>query len=228
MRNLFIYAAATLVLVVVSVSIYYQAFAQSDDGRLAHIYEGTELGDEDIIARIGDQTIKRQQFRQAFEYQVAVNEEPNPTADVVTVEEMKAVAKDTAILLLVHDMVEYAEAVDRGFTATDAEVETYIEQMKAMCAGPEGADCQALIRKVGLTPEKYWEKAFDEYKRGLTITKMKTAHVNALYPDGHTYDEMVEVLEAFEDTLRNDDNVIWEDEDLKFTYQQAAQGNVND
>ena len=230
MRNVFIYATAAITLVMASFGVY-QVFAQSDDGGLALIYTQTEPGDEDVVARIGDQTIKRQQFRQAFGYQVSVSEDLGPTADDAAVEEMKSVAKDTAIVLLVHGVIDYDEALDRGFTVTDAEVDARIAQMKAICAGPDGADCRALIQEIGLTPEQYWEIAFDEYKREMTITKMKSAHVNALYPDGHTYDEMVSAVEDFEDTLRDDASIVWEDEDLRSTYERATQGsvgNVND
>ena len=233
MRKIYITAiAAMFILVLVSASVFYNnTFAQSDDGRLAHIYEGTEEGDKDVIARIGDQTVIRQELRRSVEYIVA-NEEQDPTAKDAAVEEMKAVAQDYAIVALVHSLIEHAEAVDRGFTVTDAEVEAFMAPIKEMCASPaDGTYCQRLIRAIRLPADEYWELAFDEYKKLMVRMKMKTAHINALYPDGFSFEQRNEAMEAFETRLYEDATIQWEDDELREVYENASSGstgNVND
>ena len=233
MKKIYITTIATMfILVLVSVNVFYNnTFAQSDDGRLAHIYEGTEEGDKDVIAHIGDQTIVRQELRRAVEYIVA-NEEQDPTANDASVEEMKAVAQEIAIVTLVHSLIEHAEAVDRGFAVTDAEVEAFMAPIKEMCARPaDGADCQRLIRAIGLPADQYWELAFDEYKKLMVRMKMKTAHVNALFPDGFTYEQRNAAMESFENQLQKNAQVQWGDEMWREVYENASSGsteNVND
>ena len=224
--------AAMFILVQVSSNVFYnKTFAQSDDGRLAHIYEGTEEGDKDVIARIGDQTAVRLELRRAVEYIVA-NEEQDPTANDAAVEEMKAVAQEIAIVALVHSLIEHAEAVNRGFAVTDAEVEAFMAPIREMCASPaDGTDCRRLIRAIGLPADEYWELAFDEYKKLMVRMKMKTAHINALYPDGFSYEQRNEAMEAFETGLYEDATIQWEDEELREVYENASSGstgNVSD
>ena len=216
MKYMLLSIFALVAVLAAAVSIYQSAAAQTDDGVLAPIYEDTQPGDEDLIASVGTVSLKRQQLRQAVEYQVAVNSDP------MAGEEFREQAEEIAITTIVNEAIEYARATELGFAVTDAEVEEFMAPFKAACAGPQGGDCQEVIRLLGVSFDEYWEQSFDENKKLMVRMKMKTAHVDGLYPNGWTHEQRNEAMTAFEEKLRNDATVQWEDQEMRQTYEGAT------
>ena len=192
---------AVLVVLAASVSTYKFVAAQTD---------------EDLIASIGGMELKRQQVRQAIAYQILTSD--GSTAG----KEFLSKIKEIAITTLVDDMIEYSEAIKRGYTVTDAEVENFIAPFRQACAGPQGEDCRKVIRLLGMTFDGFWDESFDNYRRFMTRMKLKSAHVDSLYSDGWTADERNEAMGAFEEQLRADAEVEWADDEMREIYEGAG------
>lgn len=82
-------------------------------------------------------------------------------------------AKDEVVC----DKLVYKEALKQGIVVTSQEIDDYVKQAREMIK-QDPASKQMVddyIKGLGLTEEEYWEKAKDEYKVQLTISKYKTS-----------------------------------------------------
>lgn len=143
------------------------------------------------------------------------------------------IAEDEAlkqtIVSKVNELVIQAEVQRLGLTPTLAEAREFMAPSKEWCQGPEGTECQELIRALGEDPQsdEYWNKALPTYRNDLGRLKL-IDHLEAGWESdiasGVRTNESVYTFEERELTLhelRGDADITWHDKRLEGLYEQA-------
>ena len=204
--------AAIAILAIASVGVIYKAvIAQDQDGKFSHIY-AKQTGDENIVATVGDITITREDIRRAADYRTATN---------ASVRREQAIGQ--VIVPRLDAAILYAEAKRLGHEASIEETQAFIAPIRTACEGPQGGECQELIREHGFTAEEYWRSVAPSYRRELSIMKLQDAHIKSLFPNGPTYEERVAAKDSLTESLRRSAVITWSDPDLSLVYEQALQ-----
>lgn len=128
--------------------------------------EYTESKDEDTAYLKGKTAVvTKAEMKQAIEFFMITGADEEKAVK----EAVKSVTEREAL---------YEEAVQNGFSVTDDEVKTYLEELKKnMASSGNNADVEAIIKGMG-SEEEYWDYEFTVYKKDLPILKYQESLEN--------------------------------------------------
>ena len=170
-------------------------------------------GDETVVATVDGADVTRGNIRHAVEFKMAIDSS-------LTSED----ARSQIIVQVIDRAIAEAEIDRRQITVADKEAEEYMHRNRDLCRGDNGGQCRDAIEQLGfdISDDSYWSAiALPEYKRMIAETKLFHAIIEEKSLQDADNDTLVAMQQALPGILRTDAVIVWHDDDLKQTYQQA-------
>jgi hypothetical protein len=136
-------------------------------------------------------------------------------------------AVEKSIVAVIDEFITEAEINRRGLTPTSEGVEGYMSRHRDVCLGENGAECRAAVERLGFDPNSdgYWANiALPEYGKALGEIKLFRAVIVERDMADASQEDLVALQNALPGELRKKATIVWHDEDLEETYQQALAG----
>ena len=170
-------------------------------------------GDATVVAIVDGTDVTRGDIRRAAEFKMAIDS--SLTSENAT---------SQSIVQVMDRVIAEAEIDRRRITVSDEEADAYMRRNRDLCRGDNGAQCREAIEQLGfdISDDSYWSDiALPEYKRMIAETKLFRAVIEEKSLQNADNDTLVAAQQALPGELRADADIVWHDEYLKETYQQA-------
>ena len=164
-------------------------------------------GDTMVVATVQGKEVTRGDIRQYAEFWMMMDG---------SMTRNEAVEK--SIVAVIDEFIEQAEVERRQLTPTREEAEKYMSIHRGNCMGENGAECRALVERLGFDPysDAYWENiGLPEYGKALGEIKLFQAVIRERGLESASNDELIALRNALPGEWRENAVVVWHDEDLE-------------